>query len=171
MICEAQKYVVIEHCVFLRYENIIEVGYLYNYTEVRIDIVGSADFFYDFFAIAFTIKNLPTPFFVKDSYPLIKMAVYNGTGEGYGDFLTYTNFTVETTPAEVTDIGVVFSDIEVGLQTVKVVDTYFLPEQEMWNHTYFVVEYPPEIILPAGSVVFADYTDDEKSQNRTLIPC
>jgi len=52
--------------MYLQYENIIEVGFLRNYKETRIDILGTDDFFYDFFAIAFTIKNLPTPFYVKD---------------------------------------------------------------------------------------------------------
>jgi len=58
------------HCAVSEYENIIEVGFMANYTQVRVDILGTEEFYYDFFAIAFTIKNLPTPFYVKPEYPL-----------------------------------------------------------------------------------------------------
>jgi hypothetical protein len=79
-----------------------------NYTQVRIDVKGTDNFFFDFWAASFTIKNLATPYFVKESYPLIKMTMYNGTGLGWGDMLAYTNFTVETKPSIISDLGVVF---------------------------------------------------------------
>ena len=77
---------------------------------MRVDVLGTENFFYDFFAIAFTIKNLPTPFYVKPEYPLIKMAIYNGTGFGFGDLISYTNFTVATSPEAISNLGVVFRE-------------------------------------------------------------
>jgi hypothetical protein len=158
------------HCVFIRYENIVEVGFLSKYTENKVDIIGTDNFFYDFFAISFTIKNLPTPFFVKDSYPLIKMTAYNGTGFGYGNMLSYTNFTVaKVTPNIVSDLGVVFKqDLvpDISSEPILVLDTYFAPYQVLWNGSYFVVEYPQEITLP-GLYDFTGYTDKEIARNRT----
>ena len=127
--CEAQKYVHIEHCLFLKYENIVEVGFLRNYTQIRIDVPGSDNFFYDFWAISFTIKNLATPYFVKDSYPLIKMGMYNGSGIGWGDLIGYTNFTVETSPSFVDNVGVTFDNdfLPDNVTSSKVMDTFFAP--------------------------------------------
>ena len=73
---------------------------------------------------------MPTPFWVKNDYPLIKMAIYNGTGLGLGTLHSYTNFTVETTPGEIYDLGVVFKNDIVPsidqINPVKVVDcNYF----------------------------------------------
>ena len=137
--------------------------------------MGTDDFFYDFFAIAFTIKNLPTPFFVKDEYPLIKMGIYNGSAEGWGDLMSFTNFTVKTSPAPVNDIGVLFkeeiiADIDPTNPTT-VIDTFFVPSQEMFNGTYFEIIYPPEIVLPLYRTSFSKYSDEEKASNRTLIRC
>ena len=59
------------------------------------------------------------------------MAIYNGTGLGLGTLHSYTNFTVETTPGEIYDLGVVFKNDIVPsidqINPVKVVDTYFVP--------------------------------------------
>lgn len=143
-------------CNFIKQENIIEIGILQNYTEVRVDtltkIAGQDDFYFDFFAISFTIRNMPTPFWVKDNYPLIKMAIYNGTGLGLGTMMSYTNFTVQMTPGEIFDLGVVFKNEIVPsidpVKPIKVVDTYFRPSQQVFNDSYFIVEYPEQILLP-----------------------
>lgn len=73
-------------------------------------IEGQDDFYFDYFAIAFTIRNLPTPLWVKDDYPLIKMTIYNGTGLGLGTMISHTNFTVKMNPGEIDDLGVVFKN-------------------------------------------------------------
>ena len=71
------------------------------------------------------------------------MAIYNGTGEGYGDLIAYTNFTIKSTPGEIWDLGVRFDEIIVPdidkKVAVKIVDTYFVPSQDIFNHSYFVV--------------------------------
>jgi hypothetical protein len=38
------------------------------------------------------------------------MAIYNGTGFGYGDLISYTNFTVATSPEAISNLGVVFRE-------------------------------------------------------------
>lgn len=94
-------------------------------------MLGTEEFYYDFFAIAFTIKNLPTPFYVKPSYPLIKMGIYNGTGFGFGDLISFTNFTATASPEVVSDAGVVFGEElvpSINPKTpIKVMDTFFVP--------------------------------------------
>jgi len=104
------------------------------------------------------------------------MAIYNGTGFGYGELISYTNFTVATSPAAISNLGVVFreelvTDKNKASSMIKVMDTFFVPQQEMWNQTYIVVEYPPEITLPKTITDFSYYSEEEKAMNRTQINC
>ena len=57
----------------------IEVGYIRDYSLHRVDFPDGS-FCLQFYKGSFTIKNLPTPFVVKDYYPPIEVNFFNGTG-------------------------------------------------------------------------------------------
>lgn len=84
----------IEHCAVIYFENIVEVGYIRQYKTSRVDF-DDGSFCNMFYSGAFTIKNLPTPYQVWESYPDIMVQWYNGTGGSNFDQDTYMfNMTV-----------------------------------------------------------------------------
>ena len=74
----------IEICNVIKFENIIEVGYIREYPVNVEDYpdLGFPDEFvcYNFYNGAFVIKNLPTPFFLRDEYPAINVEFWTGNG-------------------------------------------------------------------------------------------
>lgn len=171
-----------EHCWVIKYENIVEVGFLREYGRNRID--NDEGFFYEFYAAAIIIKNLPTPYKLgteDDPFMPIKMRLINGTGLQKMDTLEErvdgppiisTNFYIEDIePANLQEIGAQFTETLYNGEVVKVVDTYFVPEVNMFPGSYFEVTFPPEIVLPKEDFMFAEATTLEMETNTTEIPC
>lgn len=65
----------------------------------------------DFWAAAFSIKNLPTPNFADPNLPLIQVKFIDGVGQQLGRILAYTNFTYCPELAGVLDSGVAFDQV------------------------------------------------------------
>ena len=101
----------IEHCKIILVENLIEVGYIRDYQLNRVDFPDGT-FCSMFYMGSFIIKNLPTPFSVRDDMPPIEVAFYNGTGgESWREdkFMMNANVIPEFTPSIINNFGTEFS--------------------------------------------------------------
>lgn len=89
--------------------------------------------------------------------------------------MSYTNFTVKTSPANIFELGVLFKEDLVAdidpVNPITNIETFFVPSQEMFNGSYIEVIYPPEIVFSLKQTKFSDFSDEEKNLNRTLIRC
>ena len=75
----------IEHCTVILIENLVEIGYIRTYPLNRVDF-SDGTFCNMFYSGSFIIKNLPTPYSVRDDYPPLELRFYNGTGGGGGEW-------------------------------------------------------------------------------------
>ena len=86
-----------------------------------------------FYAGAFTIKNLPTPYSVWPEYPPIKINFYNGTGGiGYsGDKFMYDALAYpKISTAPITRFGIDLTKVLFSSETGKTVHPYYDDDDE-----------------------------------------
>ena len=130
-----------------------------------------------FYKVAFTLKNLPTPYAVKDKYPPISVKFYNGTGgQNYvsDKFMFEKDVTPTFSAAPITSFGTIFSKVlfstetqkslspydtetiatlnPASLEHVTAIDMYFTPSVAIFNCSYIEYKFPTEVILPTKIV-------------------
>ena len=123
-----------EHCLFVKNENIVELGFVREYGRNRLDLADGY-FFYEFWAASAIIKNIPTPYFINTDSPPIVMSLINGTGRGEGNVMGVVEFYLgdNLKPAKIQQMGVAFNEAVYDNKVVKTLDTFFVPGTDIFN--------------------------------------
>ena len=168
----------IEICNIIDFENLIEVGYIKDYRLNRVDFPDGT-FCNMFYKGAFIIKNLPTPYVVRDDYPPIEINWFQGNGGNdwrEDKFMMTTEVTAQFVPAPITNFGteltrVVHPEGEPDAKVVNALDIYFTPSVAIFNNSYVEIEFPGEITLPSSIETFDQLTDEMIADPWEPIPC